>query len=104
MRNYFFQMKSHLYTSTPKNYTGYVGVPAPEVLEYDEWFGHPPETEKSIAIKEAKKLEEEYKKLHQDIWKPEVSVEPDNIHQLMYDLATQNTATTLDLGWQSGVG
>ena len=40
---------------------GYVGVPAPEVLEYDSWFGHPPETEKSIAIKEAKKLAEEHK-------------------------------------------
>ena len=51
---------------------GYVGVPAPEVLEYDPWFGHPPETEKSIAIKEAKKLEEEHKEL--------AVVEADRVH------------------------
>ena len=54
---------------------GYVGVPAPEVLEYDSWFGHPPETEKSIAIKEAKKLEEEHKQLYGYIREPEVFVE-----------------------------
>ena len=76
---------------------GYVGVPAPEVLEYDPWFGYPPETEKSIAIKEAKKLEEEHKQLYDYIWEPEVFVESENIHQEMYKLATKNNATTLAL-------
>jgi|TARA_B100001063_G_C16467853_1_gene406408 hypothetical protein len=76
---------------------GYVGVPAPEVLEYDPWFGHPPETEKSIAIKETKTLEEEHKKLYGYIWEPEVFVEFENIHQEMYELATKNNATTLAL-------
>lgn len=116
-------MKEYLYSSKPINYTGYVGVPAPEILEYDEWFGYPPETEKSIEIRNAKKIEEEYKELYADILKPELSVEPNNIHELMYQMATQNTITSLNFNlmpdltiggsenyqggydsWQSGTG
>jgi hypothetical protein len=123
MKNKLSQMKENLITSVPTNLTGYVGVPAPDILEYDEWFGDPPETERSIQIKESKKLEEEHKNLYLQIKEPEVFVEPDNIHELMYEMATQNANTTLDLdpmldltiggsetyqegpgGWQSGTG
>ena len=42
MKNNFFKMKTQLYNSIPKNYTGYVGVPAPVYLEDDPWFGPAP--------------------------------------------------------------
>jgi hypothetical protein len=91
------QMKTELESTTPNNYTGYVGVPAPEVLEYDEWFGHPPETERSIELRKAKELQQHHEEIYAVTKKPEVFVEPDNIHQLMYEMATENVATTLSL-------
>jgi len=91
------QMKMELQISTPTNYTGYVGVPAPEVLEYDEWFGYPPETEKSIAIRKAREIQKHHEKIYSAAKEPEVFVEPDNIHELMYEVATKNIATTLSL-------
>lgn len=91
------QMKTELESTTPNNYTGYVGVPAPEVLEYDEWFGHPPETERSIELRKAKELQQHHEEIYAVTKKPEVFVEPDNIHQLMYEMATENVSTTLSL-------
>jgi hypothetical protein len=102
-------------------------IPAPEVLEYDPWFGHPPETERSISIAEAKQKaiedkqilshsDDNYDPLHNNV------VEPEDIHQKMYDIATKGVATTLALnpmpplgggsenfqegpgGWNSGTG
>ena len=73
---------------------GYTGVPAPDVLKNDPWFGEPIMSEKQKEI------------VSQDIvvnmdggvggsWK--VNSEPDNIHELMYDMATKHGKTTTQL-------
>jgi len=97
----------------------YVGVPAPEVLEDDPWFGPAPLTEKRIAIQEAEAAYEEAKKLGLLIEEEPESKESEDIHQVMYEMATKNVATTLALdpmpslgggsenfqeGWMSGAG
>lgn len=56
-------------------------VPAPKVLSYDPWFGPPPKTESLI------KYERELSELEKLKPKPK---EPENIHQLMYEMATKN--------------
>tara|TARA_B100000085_G_C18333591_1_gene427303 strand:+ start:166 stop:591 length:426 start_codon:yes stop_codon:yes gene_type:complete len=91
--------------------TSYTGVPAPAYLEYDEWFGSE-EPVKSEKQKEYMETEIEMKRQERE---ENFSVEPDNIHELMYQIATQNQSTTLHLdppggsenfqeGWQSGTG
>ena len=91
---------------------GYTGVPAPVVLPYDSWFGPSPiKSEKQMTheemLEEASRREEENRK--------EEYKEVDNIHEVMYDIATNNGKTTTQLnppggsenfqeGWQSGVG
>ena len=96
---------------------GYVGVPAPVVLEDDPWFGPAPATETSLALKEARlQAEADFQLIAEDA-EPHPK-EPENIHQLIYEIATKNVATTLALdpmpslggsenfqgGWMSGVG
>jgi hypothetical protein len=72
----------------------YVGIPAPVYLEDDEWFGPAPVmSEKQMDYME---METEIKKNRQEREK-EFSVEPDDIHQKMYDIATQGASTTLQL-------
>jgi hypothetical protein len=90
--------------------------PAPEILEDDPWFGPAPDTEKSIALKQL--IQEQI--LHEeDFPKENQTKEPENIHEVLYDIATKNVATTLTLDplpsfiggsenyqepWMSGVG
>jgi len=96
----------------------YVGVPAPEILEDDPWFGPAPETEKSIALKAARAQAEVDKQLIPEDHELK-SKEVENIHEVMYNIATKNVATTLALdplptlgggseqyqeGWMSGAG
>ncbi len=91
----------------------YTGVPAPVYLKEDDWFGPAPEyTEKQ---KDYMKLETEIKRQE---FEKSFSVEPNDIHQKMYEIATKNHNTTLDLnppggsenfhegpgGWNSGNG
>ena len=93
--------------------TWFTGTPAPVVLEDDPWFGSAPEyTEKQQEYQQVfhmeKVMEEERKKSE--------SKEPDNIHEVMYNLATKNQSTTVQLdppggsenfqegGWNSGTG
>ena len=72
----------------------YVGIPAPAYLEDDEWFGPAPvKTEKQMEYME---METEIKKNRQEREK-EFSIESDDIHQKMYDIATQGASTTLQL-------
>ena len=87
----------------------YIGVTAPVYLEDDEWFGPAP-------IKSQKQLdymEQEYEVKRQERAE-NFSVEPDNIHELMYNMATENQSTTLYVdppggsenfqeGWHSGL-
>ena len=91
----------------------YVGVACPVELKTDAWFGPPVKTEKQLEREEQMKIEEQSK--------PKVekkSKEPDNIHEVMYNLATKNQNTTIQLnppggsenfqsgpgGWNSGTG
>jgi len=69
----------------------YTGIPAPRVLEDDEWFGPAPVSDTNLDYMEQETLikQEEYQETH--------SVESENIHQVMYEMATQNSATTLQL-------
>ena len=96
------------------NDSSYVGVPAPEVLSNDPWFGDPVFSEES---KDYMERETEFKKQEEEnrqYW----TNQSENIHQEMYDLATKNGKTTVQLdpvggsetfqegpgGWMSGTG
>jgi hypothetical protein len=91
----------------------YTGVPAPAYLEDDEWFGPAPvRSQKQIDYME-KEVEMKRQEREQNF-----SVESNDIHQKMYEIATQNHNTTIDLdppggsenfhegpgGWTSGNG
>ena len=73
----------------------YVGVPAPVLNPVDEWFASPYGvatpviTEKQKEYQESEAFKEEAIKYY--------SKEPDNIHEVMYDMATKSGATTLQL-------
>ena len=77
-----------------KGYGSFVGVPAPKVLKNDPWFGEPVKSEKQL----------EYEHINEDPhdgwWlRPEWQdpKEPDNIHEVMYDMATKCGKTTTQL-------
>ena len=67
----------------------YVGVPAPAVTPIDDWFSEPVTTSK----------QQDYMERETEIKKQEAAFvsEPENIHQLMYEIATKSSATTLQL-------
>ena len=73
----------------------YVGVPAPVLNPLDDWFASsygcpgPVITEKQ---KDYMEQETEMKQQEQNS-----SVEPENIHQVMYEMATRSGATTIQL-------
>ena len=91
----------------------YTGVPAPAYLEDDEWFGPAP----IRSRKQIDYMEQEMEMKRQER-EENFSVEPSDIHQKMYEIATKNHNTTLDLdppggsenfhtgpgGWSSGNG
>jgi hypothetical protein len=93
-----------------KPFTTFRSVPAPVILPEDPWFGKPVLSQKAIdkkrEIDHNKKVERET--THQ--------VESPNIHQEMYELATQNWTTLKETqggsenfhegpgGWNSGTG
>ena len=78
---------------------GFFGYPEDYFTEWetDDWFDiTPPKTE----------MEMEYEHINNDPhdgwglrpeWQDDKSKEPDNIHQLMYDIATKSGSTTLQL-------
>ena len=72
----------------------YVGVPAPILNPVDEWFSSPYGCPPAITQKQ-----KEYQEF--DVFKEEAikyySKEPDNIHQVMYDMATKTKRTNLDI-------
>ena len=70
----------------------YTGVPAPDMLIVDPWFG-------PAVISDLNKdyMEQETLAKQQEQETQSDSVESDNIHQEMYELATKSGATTLQL-------
>jgi len=96
----------------------YIGVPAPAVLSNDSWFG-------DVTYKSQKQLdymEQEIEiKKQEEVRKEELrasghTVEDENIHQKMYEIATKNWTTVGETqggsenfhegpgGWNSGNG
>ena len=89
----------------------FTGVPAPVYLKDDEWFGPAPEyteKQKDYMVQETEIKRQEFEK--------SFSIEPEDIHQKMYEISTKSQNTTLHLnppggsenfqedGWQSGTG
>ena len=74
----------------------YVGVPAPEVLQDDPWFGPAPLTEKSVFLEEARRQAELDNQILPEEYEPHPK-EPENIHEVLYAIATKNVCTTLSL-------
>tara|TARA_S200002703_G_scaffold157929_1_gene167003 strand:+ start:909 stop:1352 length:444 start_codon:yes stop_codon:yes gene_type:complete len=74
-----------------KGYTG--TIPAPKVLIDDPWFGHAPmSTKQLLYVKEQLYQEEMRHKCMSFEHK-----EPENTHQVMYEMATKSGATTIQL-------
>ena len=69
----------------------YTGVPAPVYLQNDEWFGTAvvSEKQKDYMVQETEIKRQEFEK--------SFSVEPEDIHQVMYEMATKSGATTVQL-------
>ena len=72
----------------------YVGVPAPVMTPVDNWFSGSYGFATEIPITEKQK---DYMERENEMKMADQSKEPDNIHQLMYEIATQSSATTLQL-------
>ena len=73
-------------------YAPYTGIPAPAYLKDDEWFGPAPEyteKQKDYMVQETEIKRQEFEK--------SFSIEPEDIHQVMYEMATKSAATTLQL-------
>ena len=74
---------------------------APDYLEDDPWFGPAilPEKQRALRVANSKAVAE--KMLNAS------TKEVDNIHEVMYNMATRNGKTTTQLssgGWTSGTG
>ena len=76
----------------------YVGVPAPDYLQPDPWFGDPILSEKSQELREA----DVQRELTEASMKQQVTKEPDNIHEVMYNMGTDNGKTTVQLNPPGG--
>jgi len=73
----------------------YVGVPAPVLTPVDDWFSGSYGFATDIPITEKQK---DYMERENEMKMAEVQTkEPENIHQLMYEMATNSAATTLQL-------
>lgn len=93
--------------------SSYTGIPAPAYLQEDSWFGPVPEyTEKQRDYME---MEFEMKKREQEERK-ETTKEPEDIHEIMYQMSQGNWNTVIESqggsehfhegpgGWNSGTG
>ena len=91
----------------------YVGVPAPVLNPVDEWFASPYGCPSAVTEKQKDYMEQETEMKQQE---QNSSVEPENIHQVMYEMATRSGLLLFNLiplvdpenfqegGWNSGTG
>ena len=76
----------------------YVGVPAPILNPVDEWFASPYGCSSAITEKQQDYMVQEAEiKKHEDENRQYWTKEPENIHQVMYEMATKSGATTVQL-------
>ena len=97
-------------------YSPYVGVPAPVYLNDDPWFGPAPVRSQNQIDYMQQEIEIKRREFEENF-----SVEPEDIHQRMYEIANQNHNVILDYdysggsenfldggpngyGWMSGIG
>ncbi len=92
----------------------YIGIPAPAYLEDDPWFGPAIVSNKGQDYMEKEAEIKQQEEENRQYW----TNEPEDIHQVMYEIATKNQSTTLHLdppggsenfqsgpgGWTSGTG
>tara|TARA_B100000902_G_C26999071_1_gene758946 strand:- start:300 stop:722 length:423 start_codon:yes stop_codon:yes gene_type:complete len=75
----------------------YTGIPAPALNPEDDWFASPYTlTEPELNNNQEEYQQEAVERLHDDIRKHD-NKEPEDIHQVMYDMATRNGSTTIQL-------
>jgi hypothetical protein len=72
----------------------YVGVPAPILNPVDEWFSSSYGCPSVVTEKQKDYMEQETMMKQQE---QNSSIEPENIHQVMYEMATRSGATTVQL-------
>ena len=76
----------------------YVGVPAPILNPVDEWFASPYGCSSAITEKQQDYMVQEAEiKKQEDENRQYWTKEPENIHQVMYEMATKSGATTIQL-------
>lgn len=95
-------------------YAPYTGVPAPVLTPHDDWFSN----ENPVVTEIQKDYMEQETALKKEESLKSQSKEPENIHQVMYEMATKNQSTTLHIDppggsenyqegkneWNSGTG
>ena len=72
----------------------YVGVPAPILNPVDEWFSSSYGCPSAVTEKQKDYMEQETVMKQQE---QNSSIEPENIHQVMYEMATRSGGTTVQL-------
>ena len=76
----------------------YVGVPAPILNPVDEWFASPYGCSSAITEKQQDYMVQEAEiKKQEDENRQYWTKESENIHQVMYEMATKSGATTVQL-------
>ena len=73
--------------------SAYTGIPAPILNPVDEWFSEAP----AVITEKQQEYQEATERLHEEMRNESGTVESDNIHQEMYDLATKGGKTTTQL-------
>ena len=96
-----------------QGYGSFVGVPAPKYLKDDSWFGPAVLSDSQMTIREAY----EHAVSDGQLLPEDDTVEPKDIHEVIYNIATRSQKTTTQLnptlqfgsgsenfqeGWQSG--
>ena len=72
----------------------YVGIPAPVLNPLDDWFASSYGCPSAVTEKQKDYMEQETEMKQKA---QNSSVEPENIHQVMYEMATKSGATTVQL-------
>ena len=74
-----------------------MGVPAPVYLNDDSWFGPAPVRSQNQIDYMQQEIEIKRREFEENF-----SVEPDDIHQRMYEIANQNHNVILDYDYSGG--
>ena len=95
----------------------YTGIPSPDYLEDDEWFGPATLSKKSEdVVQKESEIKQQHEEQKKELVAAGIIIEDENIHQKMYEMATKNWNTVAETqggsenfhegpgGWNSGNG